>query len=143
MTTIAWDGSTLAADRQLTAGNLVWGKGVNKILRNVGPFDALAGCGNLGEMETYLPCIYRSESLSALRQEELPPSNVEFIGIIKGVCYNIDYCGICKAPNNCAAGSGEHLAIAAMDFGKTALEAVQYAATRDIYTGNAATTYKV
>ena len=142
MTTLAWDGITLAADSQQTAGDLVWNGSVKKILKNVGPFDALAGCGNLGEMEAYLPTIYRSSSLPLLRQVQLPPKDVEFLGIINGVCYSIGDGGICKAPSKCAAGSGEHLAIAAMDFGKTAVEAVKYAATRDIHTNNRVTYYR-
>lgn len=36
---------------------------------------------------------------------------------------------------NCAMGSGEFFALAAMDFGKSAVEAVEYAKTRDCYSG--------
>lgn len=36
---------------------------------------------------------------------------------------------------NHAIGSGDYFAIAAMDFGRSAKEAVKYAATRDCYTG--------
>ena len=36
---------------------------------------------------------------------------------------------------NFALGTGQHLALAAMDLGKSAQAAVQYAATRDVYTG--------
>lgn len=37
--------------------------------------------------------------------------------------------------NNDSIGSGRMFALAAMDFGKTAAEAVEYAKTRDCYTG--------
>lgn len=40
-----------------------------------------------------------------------------------------------KVNYNCAIGSGYKFALAAMDFGKSAKEAVEYAATRDTYTG--------
>ena len=36
---------------------------------------------------------------------------------------------------NFTIGTGQHLALAAMDLGKSAQAAVQYAATRDVYTG--------
>lgn len=36
---------------------------------------------------------------------------------------------------NFSLGTGQHLALAAMDLGKSAQAAVQYAATRDVYTG--------
>lgn len=36
---------------------------------------------------------------------------------------------------NFTLGTGQHLALAAMDLGKSAQTAVQYAATRDVYTG--------
>lgn len=45
--------------------------------------------------------------------------------------------------SNDAAGSGFDFAIAAMDFGKSASEAVEYAMTRDVYTGGKVYAYKV
>lgn len=44
---------------------------------------------------------------------------------------------------NYAMGSGWKFAVAAMDHGKTAKEAVQYAAKRDIYTGGRIHVYKL
>jgi ATP-dependent protease HslVU (ClpYQ) peptidase subunit len=44
---------------------------------------------------------------------------------------------------NSALGSGQSFALAALDFGKTASEAVAYAATRDIYTGGEIFAYDV
>lgn len=41
----------------------------------------------------------------------------------------------CKAMNNMACGSGSHFALSAMDFGRSAFESVEYAATRNICTG--------
>lgn len=63
-------------------------------------------------------------------------------------CYALDdgrlfYCGVTdehefwKEPINCnhACGSGIKFALSAMDFGKSAKEAVEYAKTRDCFTG--------
>lgn len=40
-------------------------------------------------------------------------------------------------------GSGQSFALAALDFGKTAKEAVEYAATRDIYTGGQVSVFDI
>lgn len=55
--------------------------------------------------------------------------------------------GIFKCPNNrenyISIGSGERFAISAMDHGKSAKEAVEYAMRRDIYTGGEVRVYQV
>lgn len=55
--------------------------------------------------------------------------------------------GIFKCPNRrenyIAIGSGERFAISAMDHGKSAKEAVEYAMKRDIYTGGEIRVYNV
>ncbi len=42
-----------------------------------------------------------------------------------------------------AAGSGQSFALAALDFGKSAKESVEYAMTRDIYTGGKVHVYDI
>jgi len=55
--------------------------------------------------------------------------------------------GIFKCPNKrenyISIGSGERFAISAMDHGKSAKEAVEYAMKRDIYTGGEVKVYQV
>ena len=48
-----------------------------------------------------------------------------------------------KQESNHCNGSGYRFALAAMDFGQTAKQAVQYAAKRDIYTGSKIRVFKV
>ena len=48
-----------------------------------------------------------------------------------------------KVSNNCSIGSGYRFGLAALDHGKSAKEAVEYAATRDIYTGGKITVFSV
>lgn len=48
-----------------------------------------------------------------------------------------------KLNHNRCIGSGSSFATAALDFGKNAVEAVQYAATRDIYTGGRIAVYDI
>ena len=45
--------------------------------------------------------------------------------------------------HNRAIGSGNRFALAAMDFGKTAKEAVEYAACRDVYTGGKVESFRL
>ncbi len=51
------------------------------------------------------------------------------VGVTDGRCWHSEQ------TYNAALGSGGDFALAAMDHGKTALEAVEYAMTRDVYTG--------
>lgn len=53
------------------------------------------------------------------------------------------YCCHQKLTYNCTFGSGREYAIAAMDHGKSAPEAVKYAMTRDCKTGGRVRTYNV
>lgn len=48
-----------------------------------------------------------------------------------------------KVSYSSAIGSGHKFAMAAMDFGKNAMDAVKYAATRDAYTGGKITVYDI
>lgn len=60
--------------------------------------------------------------------------------ISQGKAFTVDtdeggYCIVAELTCDYAFGSGGHFALAAMDFGKSAKEAVDYAKTRDTYTG--------
>lgn len=70
------------------------------------------------------------------------------IAIDNGVVYLVSANNdavICKAKMECnvTLGSGECFALAAMDFGKTAAEAVEYAKTRDPFTGGKVNVFSV
>ena len=45
------------------------------------------------------------------------------------------FCAFCELKFNYAMGTGEDFALAALDYGATAKEAIEYASTKDIYTG--------
>ena len=49
----------------------------------------------------------------------------------------------CIVDHNYATGSGDVFALSALDFGKTAKEAVEYAITRDIYSGGKVHVYDI
>ena len=66
--------------------------------------------------------------------------NCGAILISNGSAFTVDtdeggFCEIARLTDSFAMGSGSSFAIAALDLGKTAKEAVNYAKTRDIYTG--------
>ena len=48
-----------------------------------------------------------------------------------------------KVKHNCSIGSGHKFGLAALDHGKSAKEAVEYASKRDIYTGGKITVYDI
>jgi hypothetical protein len=49
----------------------------------------------------------------------------------------------CKLACSVTLGSGEHFALAALDHGKNAIEAIKYTATRDICTGSNVLAYSI
>jgi 20S proteasome alpha/beta subunit len=67
--------------------------------------------------------------------------------ITKGKVYGVETDGgICthtEYPHHKAFGSGSHFALASMDHGKSAEDAVKYAMTRDIYTGGTVNVFDV
>ncbi len=75
-----------------------------------------------------------------------PNCNAFLIAGGKVVLVLIDTDGRCiydPINENAAMGSGAHFALAAMDHGKSAKEAVKYAITRDIFSGGRVREFKV
>lgn len=82
------------------------------------------------------------EDLMALKRNEKVEVRPECGAILikNGCAFVVDtdedgFCIVAKLNDSFAMGSGYKFAIAALDLGKTAKEAVNYAKTRDIYTG--------
>ena len=131
MTTIAYnhDEKMVAVDSRTCCNNVIVNDKANKIYQ-VGDLTFIA-CGDVPDiqefMETY-PNINKKLNCHGV--------------MIDGGGFAYDF-GVndsgefskCKITYNDAFGSGCEFAIAAMDFGKTAKEAVEYAMTRDNKTG--------
>lgn len=133
MTTIAWDGATLAADSQETEGGVIATLACKKIYAIGHEIVAPAGISNdvqefvrlyPDDLEEFSPkeyfevVILRGDGLyEAFAESESPLSTPT------------------KVRYPYAWGTGAPWAIAALDHGKDAKEAVEYAATRDIFTG--------
>lgn len=136
MTTIVWDGKTLASDSQQTQSPVICSLNQQKI------FD----CGEARASATGLQvdCLAFVAAVRLGEQECFEPQGKDFHGLLltasgrlleyhsfKGEALGdalvVDY--------PYAWGSGAPFAIAALDFGKSAVEAVKYAMTRDVFTG--------
>ena len=136
MTTIAWDGKTLAADGQITRDNsIVMTTTQQKIFKNVGVFDVLAFCGDWMPIDDFLDW--------ALKPEDSQPPRGEYTVIfaINGVLHfssmetPLSECMVLAKGAVDAWGSGAHLALGALHSGKSARQAVNLACKLDVFTG--------
>ena len=136
MTTIAWDGKTLAADGQVTIGD----SGImtlkrQKIFKKVGIFDVLAFAGSLEPVDKFLAW--------ARNPEEGEPPEGEYT-VIYAIGGNLAFSHMSTPIINAvtigkgeidAWGSGSQFALGAMHAGKTAIQAVNIAIKCDAFTG--------
>jgi hypothetical protein len=129
MTTIAWDGKTLAADKQTTCAGSKF-RVTQKIEAVTGGYVACAG--NVAQINHFLRWYRGGRRGKAPNLEDF-----NAIMVVRGrvSLWEGDSEISCDANEKLAEGSGWKWALAAMDFGKTAVEAVKYASTRDNGTG--------
>jgi ATP-dependent protease HslVU (ClpYQ) peptidase subunit len=132
MTTIAWDGRTLAGDGRRTADDVIVTDTAIKVHR-VG--NALVGYAGV--------CSLQAKFLEWVEKGGDWPfgKDPDFTGLVirngKAVMYldeNPDEC-----PTPWAIGSGRHAALAAMRAGADAAKAVEIAKTMDVFTGGTVT----
>ena len=138
MTTIAWDGRYLAADGRITSGNdVIMTDSSNKIfiVKDI----IIAVCGSTADEEKLIQCILSGENST---KEDLQ-ANAIFIE--KGKAFT---CGTDKDGKywQCSTddfvnsmGSGQDFALAGMDTGMNAMDAVKLAIKRDVFSGGVIT----
>lgn len=131
MTTIVYDheSKVIAWDSRRTAGSLIISDSVEKMIE-------------VGELKFWLtgavPDIdelvkrYTGESD---KTSEIDCGGFVFAGELRSIGFNDGELWTCDVVSSESTGTGESFALAALDFGKSAIEAVEYAKTRDIYTG--------
>lgn len=132
MTTIAWDGKTLATDSQSNVGENKGGKHMKKLYRNVGPFQAVALTGEVRSFPLVLAAFKEGGSALEMAVE------VGAICIDKmGVAWEFDgyHWSFEKMRPRTAHGSGWALATAAMEGGADAEKALRIACKLDIFSG--------
>lgn len=141
MTTIAYShkDKEIAVDSRETAGDLIASDNTLKAEKINGEWYIGAGCSN--DCELLTDCI-----INGTTHERDLDANVMFTK--NGKVFNSNYYAAdglltWEIKRNYTMGSGEKFALAAMDFGKSAKEAVKYAMTRDIYTGGKVRVIKV
>lgn len=134
MTTVAWDGRQLAADRQMThAGARVQGC---KLVRIGGLLVAGAGdSAGVREMHEWVRGGRKKDELPAFQRDR--HDCVELLVVERGVCYlyQASHVPVTILQRFFAIGSGSDYATAAMHLGKTAAEAVELASLYDTSTG--------
>lgn len=130
MTTIAWDGKTLAADRKTSSDGAAY-RYDTKIMEIPGGY--VACCGNVPQVHRFVRWL-RSGRAEAI---EIDTDALGALMIVSGelTLWDGSLPTPCRIDEKIAIGSGTSWALAALDFGKTAAEAVAYAATRDNGTG--------
>ena len=141
MTTIAYDTKTLVSDSRSCMGNTIYENDCKKIFTEVGPFAVIGIAGNYQDAMDIIKFITEYNSMDQIRTINYDITGWD-AGII-GITYQGEvwhYAGEegfeLRPDLPFAIGSGSQYALAAMDLGKTAEEAVVYASTRDVYTNN-------
>ncbi len=147
MTTIAWDGKTLASDSQSQVGNMITSTESQKIYNpqhgkwviNSSEIIAIGIAGDTSCIDEVI-----SKLLLGINYETEFSSIVDFCLIAvttKGSAYGLSkdkgdtLPSIFKVGDMFTIGSGDTYAMAAMKSGKTAKEAVEVAISLDVYSG--------
>ena len=132
MTTVATDGKSMAADGRMTSGSdQIMSEKVKKVVRIRDMLVGGAGCAySLRAFQEYF--MGKSDA-------EKPKLHEDFHGIVlfedgRVHSFNSEW-QLIDEEVPMAIGTGGMLALAAMDCGKTPLEAVQLACTRDVFSG--------
>lgn len=131
MTTIAfhYKDKQIAVDSRITCAGIISTDNFNKLLKN--DIGLWIFCGSTCDYEALCKLGHNEKSeLEPNCSAMLIRNNKVFgVSVIDGLCLHSEY------KYNNAFGSGQDFALSAMDFGKSAKEAVEYAMTRDVYTG--------
>lgn len=140
MTTIAYNhkDKEIAVDSRCTSGTLIVDDKCSKVFKQGGV--TFIGGGELADLESLIagyPHGFEEPVTLNAQAFVVFDGEVYMVRVDKGE-YKHD-----SINHNSTLGSGGDFALAAMDFGKSAKEAVKYAATRDCATGGRIKTIKV
>lgn len=132
MTTIAADGKTMAGDGLITEADYVCCRDYKKV-RRLSDGRIVGMAGNAYNWDAFAAWL---EANSECDMPKVEDGCWVLVLMPDGKVRQYDEHGrwFEESPP-CAIGSGQRFAIAAMDLGKTAGDAVRYASTRDIFTG--------
>jgi hypothetical protein len=137
MTVVAWDGKTLAADRQLTCGTRR--QTTLKVFKLPGA--ALIGCSGSGPLIALFMAWFNNGALLDQWPSQLKDDDGGFAAVVIKPNDPVVYTYFnTPVPSQCrdryyVIGSGSDFAYAAMLMGKTAAEAVAFTNEIDVYCG--------
>ena len=141
MTTVAYKDGVLCSDSQCSAGDHIHSHGVQKIWVDVGPFAAVAICGDPQGAYDLIPMMSEYTKIEHLRGVDFKEMGIDtdFLVVTKeGEVWR--YAGnrsqMLLSSDPIAMGSGADFALGAMAQGATAKEAVLIASKLDFYTNN-------
>ncbi len=140
MTTIVYhhESSTIATDGIISKGGVILTKEAEKMTERDGV--SFFFCGSVCDEGLFIEGYFGAELkvIPECRAIVVDNSNAYY-------CYvnNEGHMEKNLLSFNDAIGSGQNFALAALDFGKNAAQAVEYAATRDVYTGGKIRLYDV
>jgi ATP-dependent protease HslVU (ClpYQ) peptidase subunit len=131
MTTLATDGTTIAADGQVTCGDTIEDTNAKNVFRlKDGRAFGFAGCLASGFQFQWWPD-------NGMNLDELPTLSEDFSAVVidgsKTVLVFDHLLRTMKMPAPYTTGSGMQYAITAMDLGATPKEAVKAACKRDVW----------
>lgn len=132
MTTIAYDGKAIAFDSRITCCDMIHHDEAVKVYQSDAGLMVL--CGNWDESYRFAS-EFLADDDAPEEVEDISGFCVDGSGSVFRVFVAEDKFRLRPARRSWADGSGMCWAIAAMDHGKSAAEAVRYAATRDTNTG--------
>ena len=140
MTTLAYHHKSkkIACDGRIVSHGLIKSDSFNKtIINDIGMW---MFCGSASDTKDL--CILNHND-----KVDVIPDCSAFL-VTDGKCFDVivnkeGYCEYFQLNHNDSKGSGGELALAAMDFGRSAKKAVEYAMTRDIYSGGKVSVYDI
>ena len=147
MTTIAWDGKTLASDSQSQVGSMITSMGSRKIHHPDNVKWQINGCdikaiGIAGDTSCIDEVVAKLQSGITYQTEFTSIVDFCLIGVTaSGSAYGLSkdkgdvLPSIFEVGDMFSIGSGDAYAMAAMKSGKTAVEAVEIAVSLDVYSG--------
>ena len=131
MTTIAWDGKTLAVDSRATSDRTIVTDKCQKMFLGVAEYAAVVICGDEHDGRSFVEWLSSGGDMP--KGEECSLIAVTKSGKAYRYISSSKIAHKIKAPY--ADGSGWIIALASMDAGLCAVDAVKAAKKRDVYTG--------
>ena len=143
MTTIAWDGKTLAVDSMVTSGSTVTSTTEKKLFLDIGRFKAIAVTGTIVQLLPLIEWIKNGENGDCPKMDDTDSvMGVTEDGNILTFWHGYSKTG--QQSDGCVSGgNGWEIAMGAMDAGADAVRAVEIACERNVYTGGKVRSYTV